>query len=136
MSPFAANSSCFIFPRIFTLLLMMYRVPGAILMGIFFTAIISWPRFTPVTYFPHTAAGDAAYDYFKQVVAFQRLQEIGNAIEACRHPYFFLSLELIFFCPKPSLQHNYWNPKVWLTLITFLYVDILSRSSTGYLVTI
>lgn len=90
---------------------MMYRVPGAILMGIFFTAIISWPRFTPVTYFPHTAAGDAAYDYFKQVVAFQRLQEIGNAIEACRHPYFFLSLELIFFLSKTLSAAQLLEPK-------------------------
>ena len=71
--------------------MMMYRVPGAFLMGIFLTAIISWPRFTSVTFFPHTAAGDAAYDYFKQIVAFQKLEEIGNAIQACRYYYFSLS---------------------------------------------
>ena len=67
--------------RFFTLILMMYRVRGAILMGIFLTSIISWPRPTPVTYFPHTEAGDAMFDYFKQVVAFQPLDKIGNVID-------------------------------------------------------
>lgn len=64
-----------------TILLMLYRVRGAILLGIFLTAIISWPRPTAVTYFPHTIAGDALFDYFKQVVKFQRIDNVGNAIE-------------------------------------------------------
>jgi len=59
---------------------MMYRVRGAILIGIFLTSIISWPRPTPVTYFPHTANGDALFDYFKQVVAFHKLEKVGNVI--------------------------------------------------------
>ena len=69
--------------RIFTLLLMMYRVRGAILIGIFLTSAISWPRPTPVTYFPHTLPGDAAFDFFKQVVAFHPLKRIGNALDVC-----------------------------------------------------
>jgi len=73
-----------LFSRIFTLVLMMYRVRGAILMGILLTSVISWPRSTSVTYFPHTAAGDAMYNYFKQVVTFHKLEKIGNAIEV-RH---------------------------------------------------
>lgn len=65
---------------------MMYRVRGAILIGILLTSIISWPRGTPVTYFPHTASGDALFDYFKQVVSFHRLEKIGNAIDVSFHP--------------------------------------------------
>lgn len=60
---------------------MLYRVRGAILIGIFLTSIVSWPRPTAVTYFPHTPAGDALFDYFKQVVTFHRIQKVGNAID-------------------------------------------------------
>ncbi len=60
---------------------MMYRVRGAILIGIFLTAIVSWPRPTSVTYFPYTAAGDEMFDFFKQVVAFRKLEKIGNALD-------------------------------------------------------
>ncbi|KIK05624.1 hypothetical protein K443DRAFT_674923 [Laccaria amethystina LaAM-08-1] len=93
----------------FTLILMMYRVRGAILVGIFLTSIISWPRPTPVTYFPHTEAGDAMFDYFKQVVAFQPLTKIGNVID-----------------------YHYGKGKVWYALVTFLYVDILATTRTLY----
>ena len=60
---------------------MMYRARGAILLGILLTSIISWPRGTPVTYFPYTTSGDALFDYFKQVVNFHKLEKIGNAID-------------------------------------------------------
>jgi AGZA family xanthine/uracil permease-like MFS transporter len=60
---------------------MMYRVRGAILIGILLTSIISWPRPTSVTYFPHTATGDALFDYFKQVVTFHKLKKVGNVID-------------------------------------------------------
>lgn len=63
---------------------MLYRVKGALLIGIFLTSIISWPRTTSVTYFPHTEAGDAAFDFFKQVVTFWPLKHVGNALEV-RH---------------------------------------------------
>lgn len=66
---------------ILTVLMLMYRVRGAILIGIFLVSIISWPRPTSVTYFPHTAAGDAMFNYFKKVVTFQPLDKIGNVIE-------------------------------------------------------
>lgn len=66
---------------IFTVFLMLYRVKGAILIGIFLVSIISWPRPTTVTYFPHDATGDAAFDFFKQVVTFRPLKLIGNAID-------------------------------------------------------
>ncbi|KAJ7350272.1 permease family-domain-containing protein [Mycena albidolilacea] len=94
---------------ILTVLLMLYRVRGAILIGIFLTSIVSWPRPTAVTYFPHTPAGDALFDYFKQVVTFHRIQKVGNAID-----------------------YHYSNGKVWYALVTFLYVDILDTTGTLY----
>ncbi|KAJ7668410.1 permease family-domain-containing protein [Mycena polygramma] len=94
---------------ILTVLLMLYRVRGAILIGIFLTSIVSWPRPTAVTYFPHTDAGDALFDYFKQVVTFHRIQKVGNVID-----------------------YNYGKGKVWYALITFLYVDILDTTGTLY----
>ncbi|KAJ7471904.1 permease family-domain-containing protein [Mycena latifolia] len=94
---------------ILTVMLMLYRVRGAILMGIFLTSIVSWPRSTPVTYFPHTEAGDALFDYFKQVVTFHRLEKVGNVID-----------------------YHYGKGKVWYALITFLWVDILDTTGTLY----
>ncbi|KIK69176.1 hypothetical protein GYMLUDRAFT_35245 [Collybiopsis luxurians FD-317 M1] len=94
---------------ILTVLLMLYRVRGAILIGIFLVSVISWPRPTSVTYFPHTDAGDALFDYFKQVVTFHRLSKVGNVID-----------------------YNYGNPRVWYALVTFLYVDILDTTGTLY----
>ncbi|KAH7876622.1 permease family-domain-containing protein [Lentinula edodes] len=90
---------------ILTVLLMLYRVRGAILIGIFLVSIISWPRPTAVTYFPHTDAGDALFDFFKQVVTFHPLHKVGNVI-----------------------NYNYRNPRVWYALVTFLYVDILGTT--------
>ncbi|RXW14769.1 hypothetical protein EST38_g11084 [Candolleomyces aberdarensis] len=94
---------------ILTVLMLMYRVRGAILIGIFLVSIISWPRPTAVTYFPHTVAGDAMFDYFKKVVTFQPLDRIGNVID-----------------------YNYGSGHVWYALITFLYVDILDTTGTLY----
>jgi AGZA family xanthine/uracil permease-like MFS transporter len=76
---YEANGGC----RIMIVLLMMYRVRGAMLIGIFFTSILSWPRPTPITYFPHTALGDAAFDFFKQVVMFHPISNIANALDVC-----------------------------------------------------
>ncbi|KAI0699499.1 xanthine/uracil permease [Cerioporus squamosus] len=94
---------------ILTVFLMLYRVKGAILIGIVITSIISWPRSTAVTYFPHTEAGDAAFDFFKQVVTFWPLKTVGNA-----------------------LDYSYGNGRVWYALVTFLYVDILDTTGTLY----
>ncbi|TCD67711.1 hypothetical protein EIP91_012008 [Steccherinum ochraceum] len=94
---------------IVTVFMMMYRIKGAILIGIFVTSIISWPRPTAVTYFPHTPAGDDAFDFFKKVVTFRPLKLIGNAID-----------------------YNYSKGKVWYALITFLYVDVLDTTGTLY----
>lgn len=89
---------------IFTVMLMMYRVKGAIIMGILLVSIISWPRPTPVTYFPHTELGDSAFDFFKKVVTFHPIKRVLNV--------------------------NQWDisghgGQFGLAFITFLYVDIL-----------
>lgn len=59
---------------ILTALLMMYRIKGAIILGILLVSIISWPRTTPVTYFPYTELGTSKFDFFKQVVTFHPIQ--------------------------------------------------------------
>ncbi|KAI9461529.1 permease family-domain-containing protein [Russula earlei] len=92
-----------------TVFLMLYRIKGAILIGIFLTSVISWPRGTPVTAFPYTDAGNAAFDFFKKVVAFHPIKLIGNAID-----------------------YHYTNGKVWYALITMLYVDIFDTTGTLY----
>ena len=66
---------------IITALLMMYRVRGAVIMGILLVSIISWPRPTPVTYFPHTEVGNSNFDFFKQVVTFHPIRKILVAQE-------------------------------------------------------
>ncbi|KAK4133491.1 hypothetical protein BT67DRAFT_52201 [Trichocladium antarcticum] len=94
---------------IFTAMLMMYRVKGAIIAGIILVSVISWPRTTPVTYFPYTPLGDSNFDFFKKVVDFHQIKKVLN------------------------VQH--WNigdtgGQFGLALITFLYVDILDTTGT------
>ncbi|KAL4790519.1 hypothetical protein BDV19DRAFT_333347 [Aspergillus venezuelensis] len=96
---------------IVTVFLMMYRVKGAVIAGILLVSIISWPRPTPVTYFPHTTTGDSAFDFFKKVVTFHPIQH--------------------------TLVAQEWNiagngGQFGLALITFLYVDILDATGTLY----
>ncbi|ROV94880.1 hypothetical protein VSDG_07128 [Cytospora chrysosperma] len=96
---------------ILTSLLMIYRVKGAILFGIILVSIISWPRTTPVTYFPYTDVGDDNFNFFKQVVGFHPISRILDVQE--------------------------WNiggygGQFGLALITFLYVDILDTTGTLY----
>lgn len=59
---------------ILTALLMMYRIKGAVIIGILLVSIISWPRTTPVTYFPYTELGTSKFDFFKQVVTFHSIK--------------------------------------------------------------
>ncbi|KAF9895329.1 hypothetical protein FE257_000233 [Aspergillus nanangensis] len=94
-----------------TAFLMLYRVKGAVIMGILLVSIISWPRPTPVTYFPHTELGDSMFDFFKRVVTF--------------HPI------------KHTLVAQDWDisshgAQFGLAFITFLYVDILDTTGTLY----
>jgi len=75
--------------------MMLYRIRGAILIGIFIVAIISWPRPTAVSYFPHTELGDQRFDFFKKVVTFHPISKIGNAIDVS----FFLRYQT---CPPDA----------------------------------
>jgi AGZA family xanthine/uracil permease-like MFS transporter len=61
---------------ILTALLMMYRIKGAVIIGILLVSIISWPRTTPVTYFPYTELGTSKFDFFKKVVTFHPIKHI------------------------------------------------------------
>jgi AGZA family xanthine/uracil permease-like MFS transporter len=85
-------------------LLMMYRVKGAIIFGILLVSIISWPRTTAVTYFPHDPLGDSRFDFFKKVVTFHPITRILAVQEW-----------------NVSAYAGQWG----LAFITFLYVDIL-----------
>lgn len=96
---------------VFTALLMMYRVKGAVIIGILLVSIISWPRTTPVTYFPYTELGTSMFDFFKKVVTF--------------HPI------------THTLTAQQWDisghgSQFGLAFITFLYVDILDTTGTMY----
>lgn len=96
---------------ILTCMLLMYRVKGAIIIGILLVSVISWPRPTSVTYFPYTPAGDDAFDFFKKVVTFHPIQN--------------------------TLAVQDWDisgasGQFGLALVTFLYVDILDCTGTLY----
>ncbi|EXJ86943.1 MFS transporter, AGZA family, xanthine/uracil permease [Capronia epimyces CBS 606.96] len=95
----------------FTVMLMLFRVKGAIIFGILLVSIISWPRPTPVTYFPHTDLGDSMFDFFKKVVTF--------------HP-----IEKILTVQKWDVSG--YGGQFGLAFITFLYVDILDCTGTLY----
>ncbi|KAK9429968.1 permease family-domain-containing protein [Lipomyces doorenjongii] len=97
-----------------TALLMLYRVKGAIIAGIALVSIISWPRTTDVTYFPYNEAGQSRFDFFKNVVAFHKIEKILTAQEWN-----------VSSIPGGSGQF-------WLALVTFLYVDILDTTGTLY----
>ncbi|KAG8417313.1 hypothetical protein J3459_012407 [Metarhizium acridum] len=96
---------------ILTVILTMFRVKGAIIIGILLVSIVSWPRTTPVTYFPYTDVGNNSFDFFKKVVTFHPIQHTLNVQD--------------------------WNVSEYggqfgLALITFLYVDILDATGTLY----
>ncbi|KAJ1028582.1 hypothetical protein NDA16_001748 [Ustilago loliicola] len=96
---------------IFTALMLLYRVKGAFLIGILLVSIVSWPRNTPVTLFPHTPQGDDSFNYFKQVANWNGLGLLG---------------------PKNIDWNGYSNGKVWYALISFLYIDLLDTTGTLY----
>ncbi|TVY44792.1 putative xanthine/uracil permease [Lachnellula occidentalis] len=97
---------------IFTAFLMMYRIKGAIIAGILLVSIISWPRDTVVTYFPHTTIGDFSFDFFKKVVTFHPITRVLGVQDW-----------------NISGAHG---GQFALALITFLYVDILDATGTLY----
>lgn len=90
-------------------MLSLFKVKGSILICILLVAIISWPRTTTVTFFPYTDAGDAAFDFFKQVVTFHPIEKT-----------------------LASLEFDLTTSEIWIALITILYVDIMDTTGTLY----
>ena len=75
----------------------------AFVVGIGFVTVISWFRNTAVTYFPDDDAGDARFEYFKQIVSIEKFDKT-----------------LAPFTGDLS--------SVGVALVTFLYVDFLDTS--------
>ncbi|KAG6037823.1 hypothetical protein E4U41_004712 [Claviceps citrina] len=96
---------------ILTVLLTMFRFKGAIIIGILLVSVISWPRGTPVSYFPYTEVGDAQFDFFKKVATFHPIRKTLNVQDWDVAEY---------------------GGQFGLALITFLYVDILDATGTLY----
>jgi AGZA family xanthine/uracil permease-like MFS transporter len=87
------------------------NVRGAMIYGIAYVTIISWFRgSSQVTYFPHTEEGQARFDYFKKVVDFHTIQNTAGAFD-------FSAINKGTF---------------WVSLITFLYVDMMDTTGTLY----
>ncbi|KAL5598996.1 hypothetical protein BROUX41_003686 [Berkeleyomyces rouxiae] len=96
---------------ILTAFLMSFRVKYALIIGIAFVSLLSWPRNTAITYFPYTDEGDSRYEFFKHVVSFRPI--------------------------KHTLAQLDWDfgengSQFALALFTFLYVDIIDATATLY----
>jgi AGZA family xanthine/uracil permease-like MFS transporter len=94
-----------------TAVLLAYRVKGALIAGILLVSIISWPRNTPVTYFPYDTTGNDNFDFFKKVVTFHPINSILSA---------------------QQWDISGAGGQFGLAFITFLYVDILDCTGTLY----
>ncbi|KAF7538891.1 hypothetical protein G7Z17_g12544 [Cylindrodendrum hubeiense] len=96
---------------IVTAFLMAFRIKYALILGIALVSIISWPRNTPMTYFPHTDEGDSRFEFFKQVVVWHPIEKTLNQLD--------------WTFGGDSSQFA-------LALFTFLYVDIIDATATLY----
>ncbi|KAF9287369.1 hypothetical protein BGZ68_001925 [Mortierella alpina] len=88
---------------------LLFRVKGAVLLGMIFISVLSWIRGTPFTYFPYTPGGNERFDYFKKIVSFHPIQSILWKMDFQLH-----------------------GSEVWIALMTFLYVDLLDTTATMY----
>lgn len=95
-----------------TTFLMMYRVKGALCIGIVLVSIVSWPRDTPVSLFTRDNLGNQNFDFFKKIVAFHPLKHTG------------LAMDWDITGDKAG--------EFFIAVITFLYVDILDCTGTLY----
>ncbi|KAL4401306.1 purine nucleobase transmembrane transporter [Malassezia pachydermatis] len=91
--------------------LILYRVRGAMIIGILLVSISSWPRGSSVTQFPHTPLGDENWDFFKHVATWRSINPLG---------------------PQNIDWQGYDTGHAWLALITFLYIDLLDTTGTLY----
>lgn len=96
---------------VLTAFLMMYKIKSAMIIGILLVSIISWPRDTSFTFFPHTTTGNAQFDYFSKVVDFHPLEKTLNVLD--------------WDLTGAGSQFG-------LAIITLLYVDILDCTGTLY----
>ena len=94
-----------------TAMLFLYRVKGALLWPIFLVAIVSWPRSTGVTAFPHTVLGNDNFDYFKKVVTARGFKYLG---------------------PSNVDWKGYGNGKTWIALV-WLAGSLLHRTTLIFL---
>ncbi|KAF2255518.1 purine transporter [Trematosphaeria pertusa] len=96
---------------ILTAYLMIYKVKSAMIAGIALVSIMSWPRGTSFTYFPHTPIGDDRWNFFKKVAEFHPIKDTLNVLDwdVSKDPSHFV-----------------------LALFTFLYVDIIDCTATLY----
>ncbi|OAQ68331.1 nucleoside transporter [Pochonia chlamydosporia 170] len=94
-----------------TAFLMAYRIKYSLVIGIALVSVISWPRNTPVTYFPDTEEGNSRFDFFKQIVAWHPMEKTLNQLDWT-------------FSNSGS--------QFALALFTFLYVDIIDATATLY----
>ena len=85
-------------------------VKGSMIYGVLFVTVVSWIRGTSVTVFPDTAAGDAAFAYFRKVVGFHMISTTAGKISFA------------------GFRHG----NVWVALVTLLYVDVLDTTGTMY----
>ncbi|KAH8652498.1 permease family-domain-containing protein [Xylariales sp. PMI_506] len=92
--------------------MMAFKVKSAMIVGIVLVSVLSWPRDTGFTYFPHNDTGDARFDFFKQVVAFHPIQSV-------------LGAQQWDLTGSNASQFA-------LALVTFLYVDIIDCTATLY----
>ncbi|KAG0241832.1 permease family-domain-containing protein [Mortierella sp. GBAus27b] len=88
---------------------LLFRVKGAVLIGILTVSILSWIRGTTFTFFPYTPQGNSSFDYFKKVATFHPIQSTLGKLD--------FTLD---------------NSEIWIALITFLYVDIMDTTGTLY----
>ncbi|KAF4964825.1 hypothetical protein FSARC_7287 [Fusarium sarcochroum] len=96
---------------IVTAFLMAFRIKYALVIGIALISVLSWPRNTPITYFPHTPEGDSRFDFFKQVVVWHPIERTLNQLD--------------WSFGESASQFA-------LALFTFLYVDIIDATATLY----
>ncbi|RKL42352.1 putative xanthine/uracil permease [Fusarium oxysporum] len=94
-----------------TAYLMAFRVKYAFVIGIAFVSILSWPRDTAVTYFPHTPEGESRFQLFRKVVSINPMKHTLNALD--------------WNVGQHSTQFA-------LALFTFLYVDIIDATATMF----
>mmetsp|Transcript_9492 Transcript_9492/g.23289 ORF Transcript_9492/g.23289 Transcript_9492/m.23289 type:complete len:539 (-) Transcript_9492:943-2559(-) len=86
-------------------IMIAYKRNSGIIVGIMFVTITSWFRFTPVSFFPDTAEGDARFAYFSKVVAVEPMDML-------------------------TAQYSGDLASAGLALLTFFFIDFLDTTCT------